>query len=58
MNKKNIKALVIAILIPLAVGALSALLTKDSMQVYNQLNKPALSPPRWCFPSSGQSCTF
>ncbi|HIU47736.1 MAG TPA: tryptophan-rich sensory protein [Candidatus Avimonoglobus intestinipullorum] len=50
MNKKNIKALVIAILIPLAVGALSALLTKDSMQVYNQLNKPALSPPPVVFP--------
>ena len=50
MNKKNIKALVIAILIPLAVGALSAFLTKDSMQIYNQVNKPAFSPPPVVFP--------
>lgn len=44
------KKLIISILIPLAVGGLSALLTMGSMQEFATLNKPPLSPPGWLFP--------
>lgn len=47
---KNLKALVICILIPLVVGGLSALLTRNNMDVYENLNQPPLSPPGWIFP--------
>lgn len=46
----KIKVFVIAILIPLAVGALSAFLTKDSMDIYGRINTPPLAPPSWVFP--------
>lgn len=36
--------------IPLAVGGLSALLTRGSMESFEALNKPPLSPPGWLFP--------
>ena len=52
MSKKiNIKSLIICIIIPLAVGGLSALLTIGSMQDFEALNKPPLSPPAWLFPT-------
>jgi len=44
------KELIIAILIPLAVGGLSAFLTKDSMSTFEAVAKPPLSPPGWLFP--------
>ena len=44
------KQLIICIAIPLAVGGLSALLTRDSMDTFKSLNKPPLSPPDWLFP--------
>ena len=50
MKKINFKVLIIAILIPLAVGGLSALLTRGSMQSFNMINKPPLSPPGILFP--------
>ena len=51
MSKKiNIKSLIICIIIPLAVGGLSALLTMGSMQDFEALNQPPLSPPGWLFP--------
>ena len=51
MNKKiNLKSLVICIIIPLAIGGLAALLTMGSMQDFEALNKPPLSPPAWLFP--------
>lgn len=40
----------ISILIALAVGGLSALLTQDKMEEYSQLNQPPLSPPDAVFP--------
>ncbi len=49
-NKRKIKIFVIAILIPLAVGGLSALLTMGNMDIYNELNTPPLSPPSILFP--------
>ena len=44
------KKLVSCIALPLAVGGLSALLTRDGMQTFQLLNKPTLSPPGWLFP--------
>ena len=43
------KRLILALAIPLAVGGLSAFLTKDSMQTFESINKPPLSPPGWIF---------
>ena len=40
----------VAIAIPLAVGISSALLTRDSMQIYGTLRTPPLSPPAVLFP--------
>lgn len=37
------------IAIPLFVGGVSAFLTQDSMQMFEELNKPPLSPPGWVF---------
>ena len=36
--------------IPLLVGGIAALLTRDSMTIFSSLEKPALSPPGWLFP--------
>ena len=48
--KKQWKNLIICIAIPLAVGVLSALLTRNSMQTFDLINKPKLAPPGWLFP--------
>ena len=48
--KWNWKLLVICLVIPLAVGGLSALLSGGGMADYGQLNQPPLSPPGWLFP--------
>lgn len=44
------KKLIIFIAIPLLVGGLSALLTMGSMESFELLIKPPLSPPAWLFP--------
>jgi benzodiazapine receptor len=44
------KALLICIAIPLIVGGIAAFISKDSMSVFETLNKPPLSPPGWLFP--------
>lgn len=44
MKIKNKSALIISILIPLAIGSLSALLS-GNMSSFQSLNKPPLSPP-------------
>ena len=49
MNKK-IRSFIIAIIIPLAVGGLSALLTMGSMDLYETIIQPPLSPPAILFP--------
>ena len=49
MNSK-IKTYIIGILIPLAVGGLSALLTSGSMDIYQSINNPPLAPPPIVFP--------
>lgn len=48
--KKNIKPYVYSILFALAVGAVSALLTRNNMDIYTDIAKPALAPPMWLFP--------
>lgn len=42
--------LILAIAIPLAIGGLSAILTNDSMELFEAIRKPPLSPPSWVFP--------
>lgn len=49
-TKQRIIVYIIAIAIPLAVGITSALLTRNNMQIYGELNTPPLSPPAWLFP--------
>lgn len=49
-NKINYKTLAISILIPIAVGGLSALFTMGSMKDFEALRQPPLSPPSWLFP--------
>ena len=43
--------LVVSILLPLAVGGLSAWLTMGSMDQYGALIQPPLAPPAWVFPA-------
>ena len=47
--KKTWKLLLGFLAIPLAVGALSALLS-GGMQSFSSMNQPPLSPPAWLFP--------
>ena len=47
---KKVKPYVLFIGISLAVGALSAFLTKDSMDIYESINTPVFAPPGWLFP--------
>ena len=48
--KINWKLLIVCIAIPLAVGALSSMITGGGMEVFASVNKPPLSPPAWLFP--------
>lgn len=48
--KQTWKQLLLCIAIPLAVGGLSAWLSEGSMEAFDALNKPPLSPPGWVFP--------
>ncbi len=50
--KKRIdyKQLIICVAIPLLVGAVAGLLTRDGMKEFATLAKPPLSPPAWLFP--------
>ncbi len=46
----NLKKLLIALAIPLAVGGLSAFASGSFAEKYAVMNKPPLSPPGWVFP--------
>ena len=48
--KKSLKHLILCLAIPLAVGGVSAFLTRDGMEQFQELNKPPLTPPGWVFP--------
>lgn len=47
---KKIKPYIISILIALAVGGLSAFITRNNMDIYKELATPPLSPPAILFP--------
>lgn len=44
------KTLIIAVLIPLLTGGLSALISKNGFKDFQNMNQPPLSPPAWLFP--------
>lgn len=46
----KVKPYVISIIIALAVGGISALVTNDNMMIYEQINRPSLAPPAIVFP--------
>lgn len=48
--QEKLKNLLLCIAIPVLTGSLSGFLTRGSMQVFRQLNKPSLSPPGAVFP--------
>lgn len=48
--KRDFEKLVKSIAIPLIAGGLSAFLTRNAMDAFEQLNQPPLSPPGWLFP--------
>lgn len=48
--KQNRTLLIICITIPLLVGGVAAFLTRNSMEVFDMVTKPPLSPPAWLFP--------
>lgn len=48
--KAKTKSLILNLAIPLAVGGLSALLTRNNMIMFDYVRKPPLSPPAWLFP--------
>ena len=51
MNKRvNVFKLIVAILIPLAIGMLSSFITKDAMMSFNAMKKPQLAPTGILFP--------
>lgn len=47
---QKIKPFVYFIALCLGVGALAAFLTKDNMNIYEDIVSPPLSPPMWLFP--------
>lgn len=47
---QKLKPYIISVVIALAVGGLSAVITSGSMDVYENLNQPALAPPSVIFP--------
>ena len=48
--KMKTKLLISSVVISVAVGALAGLLTTNSMEVFQNLTKPPLTPPAWVFP--------
>ena len=48
--KSQFRDLLPFLLFPLAVGAVSALLTTGSMEAFADLTQPPLTPPGWVFP--------
>lgn len=47
---KKFKPYVYSIAIALGVGGVSALLTRENMNVYERIVQPPLAPPMWLFP--------
>lgn len=49
-KKKKILTYAIFILISLAVGGIAAFITRNNMNIYDEINKPVFSPPGFLFP--------
>lgn len=49
--KNRWKRLAASLAVPLAVGGLSGLITKDDTIMFELVNKPPLAPPGWLFPA-------
>ena len=49
-TKRTVLTFVISIALPLAIGGFSAFLTRDNMNIYEEINTPPLSPPAFLFP--------
>ena len=49
MKRFSIITLIIAVLIPLLIGGVSAALSSQGMALYENMNKPLFSPPAWVF---------
>ncbi len=47
---KKIKPYAVSVGIALLVGGVAALLTKNSMNLYQEIRLPPISPPSWLFP--------
>ena len=54
------KKLIVCLAVPLAVGGLSALLTRGSMETFEAIAKPPLAPPCWVSSTGAPSwcCMF
>lgn len=48
--RANLKTQLLFLALPLAVGALSAFLTRGQLSLYRQWTHPPLTPPGWVFP--------
>lgn len=48
--KEVLPTYIVAIALPLAVGAIAALITRENMDIYTELKTPPLAPPSWLFP--------
>ncbi len=47
---KKLKPYVVSVAVALTVGGLSALLTRNNMNIYDDYVMPPLAPPGWLFP--------
>lgn len=50
LHALNLKKFATSIFIPVAVGLLSWLFTRDSMNIYREIKSPPVSPPGFIFP--------
>lgn len=41
---------IVSVSVSLGAGVFSAFLTRNSMSLYSEINRPPLSPPSWIFP--------
>lgn len=48
--KTKWKTLIICIAIPLILGGIAGFIAKDSIRIFEELDKPPLSPAGWLFP--------